>query len=171
MEALFTVPTDTFTMEVESKRCNNEKKKSCLGWLFLFYFSIFMLGADRIQSYLEGRHILPHRYAHSWKCWIPRWIWNNVRAGETQEISHLDSKILLLEYSCGYFNLEMNRRRSNHDSYCEISNAQRKHSKISRKKCNGKIIQQVRVVVFFQRTWVQFQYPHGGSQPPVTLVL
>lgn len=28
-----------------------------------------------------------------------------------------------------------------------------------KKKCNGKAIQQVRVVVFFQRTWVQFQYP------------
>lgn len=101
---------------------------------FLFYFSVFTLGADRVQSYLEGRHTLPHRNTHSWICWIPRWIWNSVRAGETQEISHLESKILLLEYSCGYFNLEMNKRRWNHDSYCEISNAQRKHSKVSRKK-------------------------------------
>lgn len=37
------------------------KKKKTLFRLtfFLFYFSIFILGADRIQSYLEARHILP----------------------------------------------------------------------------------------------------------------
>ena len=64
MAALFTVPTDTFNMEVESKRCNNGKK-ILFRLTFLFYFSIFILGADRIQSYLEGRHILPQEIPRS----------------------------------------------------------------------------------------------------------